>query len=103
MATVEDEAAQLTQLLRSGQDRAWVALRTVFERHGVDPDDSVLAFAVEQGDDAEFAVVVTADGQVVTCAWVPSTASTLEWVPITSWWRDSSYREAVESAWRLRR
>jgi hypothetical protein len=95
---VESTAAALTNLLREGTDAAWTALRDVLDGQGLDPARCVVAFSAEQGDDAEFAVLVTNRGEVVTCAWAPSTASALEWTTITAWWRDSPYRADVEQA-----
>ena len=95
---VESTVAALTNLLREGTDAAWTALREVLEGQGLDPARCVVAFSAEQGDDAEFAVLVTDRGDVVTCAWAPSTASVLEWTTVTAWWRDSPYRADVEQA-----
>jgi hypothetical protein len=98
---VAQDVAVLTGLLRESDDEMWARLRAALGSRGIDALGSVLAFYVEQGDDSDFGVLVTAD-DIVTFAWQPSTAFIFEWTPITGWWRDSPYRAQIERAVRLR-
>jgi hypothetical protein len=98
---VAENVAVLTRLLRESDDEMWAGLRAALARRGIDVLGSMLAFSVEQGDDSEFGVLVTAD-DVVTFSWRPSTAFFVDWTPITGWWRDSPYRAEIEQAVRLR-
>ena len=90
--------AQLTALLRNDPAEFWHHRRTLLQEQGIDPSRAALAEAVEQGDDSEFAVVVTNDGEVFEFSWTPSTEGVMEWVRTTDWWRDTPYRPGIEDA-----
>ena len=97
-----DEVFTLTELLRESDDEVWTALRSALRGRGVDARGSLLAFSVEQGDDSEFAVLVTDRDEIATLSWQPSTGSIFEWTLITDSWRDSPYRDDVARALQLR-
>jgi uncharacterized protein YbaA (DUF1428 family) len=84
--------AHLTELLRNDPSAFWSDARAILQKHGVDPVRAALAESVEQGDDSEFAVVVTSDGEVFEFSWRPTTQDVREWIRTTAWWRDSPYR-----------
>lgn len=91
-----------TEPLRNSDDPAWVTLRRILVERGVQPHLSSLAFSVAQGDDSEFAVVVTQAEDVLTVSWLPSTGEVLECTSIAERWRDSPYGEDVRQAIELR-
>jgi hypothetical protein len=99
---VKNEVVALTALLRESGDDFWGTLRLVLDSRGVDARGAWLAFSVELGDDAEFAVIVTGPGEIVELSWQPSTGAIFEWTAITDWWRASPYSDGVEEALQLR-
>jgi len=89
--------AQLTGLLRNDPAEFWSRLRALLHEQGIDPVHAALAESVQQGDDSEFAVVVTSDREVFEVGWSP-TEGLIEWVRTTDWWRDSPYQSGIEEA-----
>ena len=76
----------------------WDHLRALLQAQGIDPASAALAESVEQGDDSEFAVVVTREGEVFQFSWAPSAEGVMEWVRTTDSWRDTPYRSGIEDA-----
>ncbi len=76
--------AQLTALLRNDPSEFWSHLRTLLQVRGVDPANAALAESVEQGEDSEFAVVVTSGQEVFEVDWSP-TDGLFEWNRTTDW------------------
>lgn len=92
--------AQLTGLLRNDPSEFWSRFRALLQGRGIDPADAALAESVQEGDDLEFAVVVTGDHAVFEVEWSP-TEGVIEWDRTTDRWRDSPHRSGIEEAFAL--
>lgn len=88
----------LTALLRNDPSEFWSHLRALLDERGIDPARAALAESLEQGDDSEFAVVITADGDVYELSWSPTGQGVTNWVCTNERWRDTPYREGIEQA-----
>jgi hypothetical protein len=101
MRTVQDDAADLTDLMRCNSEPLWSGLRVALEARGISVGRAAFAESVEQGDDSEFGVLVTDDDEVVQFGFVPSAGTFSEWEAITSRWMDTPYRTSIETAMEL--
>jgi hypothetical protein len=61
---------------------------------------AALAESCEQGDGAEFGVLVTEDCEVVEFVFLSTSGAIVDWKTITTWWADTPYRDSIESAMR---
>jgi hypothetical protein len=93
-----DEIAAQTRLFRESPDPMWAKLRELVRDRSADPQSTVLAFSVEDGDEHEFGVVVTAERRVFEYAFAVDGARFDEWTEITGRHWGTPYGQAVETA-----
>lgn len=60
---LRQEIEELTDMLRN--DETWANLRTILRAKGFDPQTTLLVSFMEDDEDREFGVLVTADGRVL--------------------------------------
>jgi hypothetical protein len=94
--TAAEEVRLLTQLVRTDEDFwLWRRLRELLEAQHVALSDAALAFSVEQGNDSEFGIIVTRQGDVYEYSIVKDAEA--EWRHMPDW-TESPYAEDVRLA-----
>jgi hypothetical protein len=94
--TAAEEVRQLTRLLRTDEDfLLWRRLRELLEAQHVALNDAALAFSVEQGNDSEFGIIVTRQGDVYEYEIVKDAEADWRHMPD---WTESPYGHDVRLA-----
>ncbi len=94
------DVSDLTRRMRSDDDPAWARLRCLLDTQGIDVNDVALAEFVDIADEAWMGILVARE-RVVEFAFGIDDSVFADWIQLTSWWRDTPYRDSVEQAFRL--
>lgn len=89
----------LTKSLHESTDPFFSVFRESLSARQIDPDTSILTNLIPTGSDTEFAVIILADGDVVSVE-IDERNGIFEWEDITDSWKLSPYCREIDDGFR---